>query len=305
MMKKTLKAIGEFGLIERISRATRTGSRVIAGIGDDAAVLKYTRNKHLLLTTDMILEDVHFTLKGASPEQIGHKALAVNISDIAAMGGVPTYAVVALGLPAYLPVEFVDRLYAGMNALAREFKVDLVGGDTNSSSRLTVAVSLLGEVERKKLTLRSGARIGDYILVTGDLGGSIRLKHLNFIPRINEAGFLVNNFKINSMIDISDGLASDIFHITKASKVGAVLYAGQIPISPEGKTLSHALNDGEDFELLFTLSRKEALRLMSGKPRGLRIPLAVIGEIVDKRRGVRIVRDGKSHRLMPRGFTHF
>ncbi|MBI3991487.1 MAG: thiamine-phosphate kinase [Candidatus Omnitrophica bacterium] len=303
-MRKTLKSIGEFGLIERISKSIRTGGRVVRGIGDDTAVLNYTRDKYLLLTTDMLVEKVHFTLRDATPEQIGYKSLAVNISDIAAMGGIPTCAVIAVGLPKSLPVEFVDKLYSGLRSIAKEFNVDIVGGDTNSSSCLTICISLLGEVERNRLARRSGARIGDYILVTGNLGGSILLKHLNFIPRVREARFLVSNFKINSMIDISDGIASDIHHITESSNAGAVLYADRVPISPEAKTLSHALYDGEDFELLFTLSKKEALRLLSIQGK-MNFAVTLIGEITGKTEGVKIISGNNSRRLSPRGFTHF
>ena len=188
---KLLKDIGEFGLIKRIAKAEKISDKdVIAGIGDDAAVLKYKKNLYLLLTTDILIEDVHFNQK-ATPFQIGWKALAVNISDIAAMGGIPRYALVSLGLRKEIPIKFVDEIYQGIRTLAKKFDVQILGGDTVSSSKIVINIALTGEVEKSCLTLRKGAKIGDKIYVTGRLGGSITGKHLSFIPRVKEARYLL------------------------------------------------------------------------------------------------------------------
>ena len=186
---KKLQDIGEFGLIKRIADKEKISDKdVVVGIGDDTAVLKYKKNLYLLLTTDMLVEDVHFNQK-ATPFQIGWKALAVNISDIAAMGGIPKYGLVSLGLKKNTSLKFVDELYRGIKTIAKRFDVQIVGGDTVSSSKLVINIALTGEVEKKYLTLRKGAKIGDKIYVTGRLGGSIIGKHLSFIPRVKEARY--------------------------------------------------------------------------------------------------------------------
>jgi thiamine-monophosphate kinase len=297
-----VRKIGEFGLINRIKKIIRTDSSVIKGIGDDCAVLKYDKNHYQLLTCDMLVEGVDFTRKD-KPFLVGRKALAISISDIASCGGEPRYALVSLGIPKSTPVDLVDKIYWGMISLAKLYKTNIVGGDISSARSLTINVSLLGEVEKNNLLLRSTALPGDFIFVTGDLGGSISGKHLKFTPRLKEARFLVKNFKINSMIDVSDGLASDLGHILKESRVGAFIYEKLIPVSKQARSLADALYMGEDFELLFTMPRKQAGKLMHMKKR---INCRLIGEIVDKNEGLRLV-DGKGRiRLLKlRGFRHF
>jgi len=289
-----LQKLGEFGLIDRIAKKTKKGKGVVLGIGDDCAVLEHTKDKYLLVTCDMLVEGVHFLLNKATPSQIGHKALGCGLSDIAAMGGVARYAVVSVGLPKKLSVEFVDNLYKGIKTLADKFKVSIVGGDTNKSDKLVLDITVIGEVKKDKLVKRSGAKIGDFIFVTGALGGSIRGKHLSFTPRLKEANYLVNNFKLNSMIDVSDGISSDLNHILKQSKVGARLFLDKIPLSKYAKSVNNALNDGEDFELLFTLPKQEAKRLLRSKPKGL-VKFTHIGEIVKKGKGA----------IPAKGFRHF
>lgn len=302
-MKKKLKALGEFGLIERISRRTKVDKSVIQGIGDDAAVLRFGRDKYLLLASDMLIEGVHFRREAAPPELIGHKALAVNISDIAAMGGIPRYALISVGLPEDSSIEFADRLYEGIRKLARKFKINIVGGDTSSSPELIIDIALLGEVKKRHLTLRSGARVGDAVMVTGRLGGSRAGKHLKFTPRLKEAQFLVKNFALHSMIDISDGLSSDLKQMVKASRVGAVIYEELIPVSNCAASLNSALNEGEDFELLFTLPEAEAKKLARKSLRKFKVKQ--IGRIVAGKEGIKLVRpSGKAHPLPAAGFRH-
>ncbi len=326
-MLKKINQIGEFGLIERIRKKLNVGAnqrfariqdQVIRGIGDDAAVLPYTKNKYLLLTTDMMAEDVHFMVRPfdklramqahhkarpATPQEIGHKALACNMSDIAAMGGVPTYAVVAIGLPKNLSVKYVEDMYEGMQKLAKTFGVSIVGGDTIKSNQIVINVALLGQVEKKYLVTRSGAKAGDWIFVTGALGGSLQSgKHLHFIPRLAAARFLVRRFKPSAMIDISDGLAGDLNHILKASRVGALLWEKMIPRSKVGASrqggtvpLQEALTNGEDYELLFTLSVFKARQLLNWQQKGKQWFFYPIGRITNDRK-----------QLIPtKSFTHF
>ena len=295
-----LKSLGEFGLIKRIKNQIKTDSSVIQGIGDDCAVLKSSSKKYQLYTSDMIVEGVDFTEQD-DRILVGRKALAICVSDMAACAGIPRHCLVSLGLSPKTKVKEVDRIYKGLNLVAREFKVNIVGGDISKAPKLTIDVSLLGEVEKKNLVLRSGARPGDIIFVTGSFGGSIKGKHLSFIPRLKEARYLVSNFKINSMIDASDGLRSDLGHILEESKVGAVIYEDLIPISPWAGSLKNAFCDGEDFELIFTVGLKDARKLKSSG--GEFIP---IGEIVAEKFGVTLVdKKIKQKKIKFCGYTHF
>ena len=295
-----LKKLGETGLIERLAK-------YVKGIGDDCAVIRISKKRYLLITIDMLLEDVDFKLKEATPYQIGWKSLACGLSDIASMGGAAKYAVVSLGLPGKLSVEFVDGLYRGIKALAKRFDVEIVGGDTNASKKLVIDVAVLGFIQPDRLTLRSGAKPGDIICVTGVLGGSYKSKrHLTFVPRLNEARSLVKNFRITSMIDISDGLSTDLNHIAKESGVGACVYEELIPLSKDAKSVSAALNEGEDFELLFTMPLREARRLARKGLGSNGVKITQIGEILDKKIGVKIITsDGRVKDLKSKGFSHF
>ena len=287
--------MNEFELINSLNRFQNLSSQVVAGMGDDAAVLQLNAKCYQLLTTDMLVEGVHFR-REMIPKLIGRKALACNISDIAAMGGLPTNAVISIGIPKGIPAKFVQDLYAGMSALAKQFGVSLVGGDTVRADRIVINVALLGEVEKRSCVFRGGAKPGDGIFVTGPLGGSLASgRHLTFMPRVAEARWLVRHIKPSAMMDISDGLAGDIRHILNASSVGAVLEAGSIPIH-KGVTLAQALSDGEDFELLFTVPQARA-----GK-----CPFPMIGRVTrDRDRLLLQDRAGKQRRLQARGFTHF
>ena len=296
-----LNRIGEFGLIERLKKHIKTDSSVVVGSGDDCAVLKFNKDKYQLLTCDMIVEGVDFTFKDRL-DLIGRKALAISLSDIASCAGIPRHAVVSMGIPKRLKVESVEKIAKGLFALADKFKVNIVGGDLSAANRLTIDVSLLGEVEKNKLVLRKGAKIGDIIFVTGSLGGSIRGKHLKFTPRFKEARFLVSNFKVNAMIDVSDSLAQDLGHILKASNAGAVLYEALIPMSKEAVKMEDALYGGEEFELLFTMPLKEARRLMK-KKLGIFKP---IGKITAKLTGLILVDKFNREKIIsPKGYRHF
>jgi thiamine-monophosphate kinase len=292
--------LGEFGLIKEIKKMINLDSSVLKGIGDDCAVLKFTKDKYLLFTCDMIVEGVDFQPK-EKRYLVGRKSVAISLSDIAACAGIPKYALVSLGLPINTTIKQVRDLYKGMLGIAREYGLNLVGGDISRSNKLTIDVSIIGEVEKKKIILRDKAKIGDIIFVTGNLGGSILGRHLKFRPRIKEARYLVNNFKINSMIDISDGLSQDLGHILEESRVGALIYETLIPLTKEAKNLQDALYSGEDFELLFTLPLKEARRLIREnkifKP---------IGEIMSEKYGFKILaNNARLKNIQIKGFRHF
>jgi thiamine-monophosphate kinase len=298
-----LRDLGEFNFINRISKAIKLSSQVVKGIGDDAAVLKYTKDKYLLFTTDILLEGKHF-YKGSSAGLVGKKALSSNISDIAAMGGIPKFAVISIGLPGSMNLKYADELYKGIRKVADKFSVDLVGGDTVGSNKIIINIALIGEVEIKNLALRSKAKEEDAIFVTGDIGGSIKLKHLNFTPRLKEARYLVKNFKINSMIDVSDGLLADLGHILEESDKGAVIYEKTIPVSKDAIDFNLAMRDGEDFELIFTLPKKQVDRLEDIWPFETR--LSRIGRICSVCKGFYLIRkNGKSEKIKSAGFTHF
>jgi len=293
--------LGEFGLIERFRNKIKTDPSVIVGSGDDCAVLAFDKQHYQLFTCDLISEGVDFK-KSDNLELVGRKALAVSISDIAACGGIPRHAVVTLGVSPDMPVVQADALARGMFGLAKEYHVNIVGGDISKSAKLLIDVSILGTVEKGSLVLRSGAKAGDLILVSGSLGGSIKGKHLKFTPRLKEARFLVNKFKINAMIDISDGLIQDLGHILKQSRKGALLYAQNIPLSRNSSGLRDALSSGEEFELLFTAAKDQAEKIMRQKS----WRFSVIGEIMPQGHGLKLKqKNGQSLAVKSSGYRHF
>jgi thiamine-monophosphate kinase len=309
-----IKQAGEFGLIDRINRSIQTGKDVVAGIGDDAAVLtSHKKGFYTLFTCDMFVEDVHFTRRDVSPRALGRKAMGAAISDIAAMGGLPQYAVISLGLSGEDDVRLCDALYRGMRDVARRCAVDIVGGDTVSSPKGAVlSIAVIGEVEKKECILRSGARKGEAILVTGTLGGSMMKKHVSFTPRVREARFLTRHARISSMMDVTDGLAADLEKICAASGVGALLFAENIPVSSDARRmkgaktpLARALSDGEDFELLCTVPVKEVPALIKKFRRACNVPLSLIGSTTPEK-GLRVIRkDGSVFTPGARGYDHF
>ena len=234
---------------------------MLIGPGDDAALLDWSGGANCIATTDMLLEGSCFILAEAGPRRVGRKAMAVNLSDIAAMAGRPIAALVSVGLPRHGGRALAEELYQGMREVADAFDTAIVGGDTNSwDGPLVVNVTLLGEATPRGVVRRNGARPGDWLMVTGPLGGSILGKHLDFTPRVREALQLHEAAPLHAMIDVSDGLAADVNHICEESGCGAVLFAEAIPITDAARAmndgrspLEHALGDGEDFELAFAV----------------------------------------------------
>jgi thiamine-monophosphate kinase len=329
-----LNKIGEFGLIDLIRKKIYIrDKRVVLNIGDDAAVLRGSKNKLLVLTTDTLMEKVHFDLRYCSYKDVGWKSMAANLSDIAAMGGIPLAGIISLGISSGTKVEDILKLYSGLKTLAKRFRCPVVGGDIFSSRALVITISLLGEVEKNLFKIRSGAKIGDLICVTGDLGGaeaglrllkkslknkipfnnSIIKKHLNPYPRINESRILVKNLNIASMIDISDGLSSDLYHICEGSNKGALIYADKIPLSQKTREacrllslspLNLALSSGEEYELLFTLNPEEEKKLL--KTTQSKFKISIIGKIKNIKEGVKILdRNGRIRNLKKTGYRHF
>lgn len=285
-------------------RRLRDTAGVQVGIGDDAAVLRGPDGRLLLFASDMLVEGVHFRREDTAPQWIGWKALACNVSDIAAMGGAPLWAVVSLGLPPSTPVRFVDALYTGLARCARRVGMAVVGGDTVRASQIVVDVAIVGTVEPRRLTLRRGARVGDVLFVTGRLGGSYPSgRHARFTPRVREARRLLQRVSVHAMMDLSDGLAQDLWQMSRASRVTCRVEAAAIPISPDAQTVDHALYDGEDFELLFAVGPREVGRV----PRRLgRCPVTRIGAVARRGVGVELVdARGRVVPLSPRGFHHF
>ncbi|HYX33011.1 MAG TPA: thiamine-phosphate kinase [Oligoflexus sp.] len=255
-------------IIEQLKQQCPDNASVKLGIGDDSAVLNPS-DREQLVCADMLMEGVHFILDSHNVEKIGHKALAVNLSDIAAMGGEALSAYICLALPrSHAESRFMERLYSGFSSLAQRFQVAIAGGDTNIwEGPLVISVTVVGAVHPKGAVTRRGARVGDVIMVTGELGGSIEGHHLDFTPRLAEARILMDGYKLHSMIDVSDGLGKDLRDICRQSGVAASLDPELLPLRgpllkmPRAEAQQRALSDGEDFELCFTLSEKEAERL--------------------------------------------
>ncbi len=306
--------MNEFELISRLTRALPANATVVTGAGDDCAVLDLgVPDKLVLFKTDAVVEGVHFTA-GTPPEKIGRKALARGLSDIAAMAGTPTAALVTLGLPRNFDADFVAGIYAGLNALAARFQVAVVGGETTTNpGGLLISIALLGVVERGKQLLRSGAKAGDAIFVTGELGGSLAGKHLDFDPRLAEARWLADHFQIHAMLDVSDGLAGDLRHILKAGNVGAEILKSALPVSRAARLQSRgrqpavlaALTDGEDFELLFTVASQDAVKLLDAWQHAFpELKLSCIGRIVAGE-GILLRDQTGTHKFSAPGYEHF
>ena len=308
---------GEFAFIDWLRQRTPEAERVLLGPGDDTAILRWQSGTNCLITTDMLLEGSCFRLASPSipPEegagtarQIGRKAMAVNLSDIAAMAGVPVAAVVSVGLPRKGGRALAEELYLGLREMADAFDTAIVGGDTNSwDGPLVLNVTLIGEATPRGGVRRKGARDGDRLLTTGPLGGSLLGKHLDFTPRVREALALHAAVNLRAMIDISDGLAADVAHLCTESGCGAVLYAESIPIADAARSmkdqrtpLEHALGDGEDFELVFAVAPADAEALLRTPPIA---GLTSIGECVAEM-GLWLEENGQRRPLSPVGYVH-
>ncbi len=336
-----VNTLGEFGLIDRLTTGIENKhSSTIKGIGDDAAIIATGDNQCLAISTDMLVEGIHFDPMYSPLKHLGYKSIVVNLSDIYAMNAEPKQVTVSIALSSKYSVEAMDELYAGIKEACRIYNVDLIGGDTTSSTKgMIISVTAIGEVSPKEIAYRSGAKVGNIICVTGDLGAAylglqilerekqIYMSNPGVQPDLEQQKYILerqlkpearkdaikffkrNNIVPTSMIDLSDGLASDLMHICKASGVGAYLEEGKIPIKQEAQLMAikfqmdpitTALNGGEDYELLFTIDEKdlERIRYMPD--------VYIIGEVTDKKDGIKLhTTGGNIHSLKAQGWNHF
>ena len=281
---------------------------VVNSIGDDAAVILYNNTHYLVFTSDVLVENVHFKFDKISPYYIGRKAVAVNISDISAMGALPSHCLVSIGMPE-AETSIIKGILLGIKRITERFGVSVIGGNTSRSEILFIDIFMVGKVKKKDLKLRSTARPGDCIFVTGKLGGSQGKKHFLFEPRLKEVQSLIKTAPISSLMDISDGLSSDIIKLAQASGVGIKLFLDKLPLSSQllkkgiskQQAIERALYDGEDYEMLFTLPCGMADKI-PGKINGTKISL--IGEIAEKKEYYGIFLN-KKVKLLSKGFDHF
>jgi thiamine-monophosphate kinase len=297
--------------------------RLLLGPGDDAAVLRLADRRDCVVTTDLVTDGIDFDLERTAPGRIGHKSLAVNLSDLAAMAARPIAAVVALALPRYRGLELAKQLYEGMLPLAERFDLAIAGGDTNSwDGGLVIAITAIGETTDRGPLTRSGAMPGDRIVVTGQFGGSILGRHLDVEPRVAEALALHERYMLHAGIDCSDGLSLDLSRLCAESNCGAVIDIDRVPIAeaavrlheidsgkPESsgkqitRPLDHALSDGEDFELILAVPSEAAARMISEQPL-MGVPLTDIGEFAPERGMWQRHGTGHTTPLAPKGWEH-
>lgn len=310
----------EFDFLQWLRPRLPGSPQLHVGPGDDAAVVRLAHGAALVATSDLVSDGVDFELGRVSPRRIGHKALAVNLSDLAAMAACPVTAIVSLLLPRHGADELARELYEGILPLAAAHHISIAGGDTNTwDGKLAISITALGETTEHGSLLRSGAKPGDRILVTGKFGGSILGRHLDVEPRVQEALWLHANHELHAGIDCSDGLAHDLWQVCQASGCGAVVNLEKIPIADaawqlasdkpgHGSALEHALHDGEDFELILAvpeavaaeLVRTQPLRSLTGEP----VLLSEIGEFV-KEAGLWSQTAGTDRQVLsPRGYEH-
>ena len=325
-----LSRLGEFGLIEAIRRRTTTGRGVRIGMGDDCAWIDHFAGSSLV-TADLLVESIHFNLKWTSLDALGHKALAVNLSDIAAMGGVPAYAILSLGVPGTFESNDIIEFYRGFNRLARRCGVGLIGGDTNIAKTLIVSVCVIGHPPTRPVR-RSGAKVGDDIYVTGTLGDSalglaflsghlpglkragaaqLLARHYRPTPRLTVGSLLARQHLATAMIDVSDGLLQDLGHICHASGTGAMIWHERVPLSRSYLELvekigtDFAFNGGEDYELLFTARRRQRTRIEKLSARA-QVPITRIGRSVTPDHDIKVIdNSGRPLVLQLKGHDHF
>lgn len=329
---------GEFPLIDRLERlVVSTGAGVVIGIGDDTAVLEGCGGWYRLATVDAQVETVHFLRDQITPQQLGWRALAVNLSDIAAMGGEPQFALASLVLTNDTPVTWVEGLYEGLQTLAGRYGIAVVGGNMARTPRdVVVDVCMLGKVKQEEVLLRSGARPGDLVLVTGSLGEAaaglrIMLEPERFeevaereellkrflapTPRLTEGGLIAQTRQASAMLDLSDGLSSDLGHICERSKVGVRVWADRLPVSEGVQQVAQAaglsvldlcLAGGEDYELCFTVSPTEVNSLMRTVEKSTSTPVTVVGEVLAPEQGRHLLfPNGHVVPLENKGWQHF
>jgi len=335
-----IASLGEFGLIEHLTRNNDTlQAGTLLSIGDDAAVIDQF-GRQMVVSNDLLIEGVHFDLMYTPLKHLGYKAVVVNLSDIYAMMATPTHITLGIGISNRFSVEALEEFYEGVYAACRKYNVDLIGGDTSTSLKgFVISVTAIGEVAPDKYVTRSGAKVNDLICVTGDLGGAylglqllerekkIFLENNGVQPDLQGQDYLIgrilkpearqdvvewlqeHNITPTSMIDISDGLSSELLHICKSSEVGCVLYEDKIPVSEEAKvigmqfnipTVTCALSGGEDYELLFTVKQEDYEKVARSTN------ITVIGYITDKQEGANMVTpSGKKHQLVAQGWNAF
>ena len=327
-----LAHLGEFGLIDRIQKIVGVSREdALIGIGDDAAVFRMQPGRLGILTTDALVEGVHFDPAYTPWDSLGWKTLAINLSDIAAMGGIPRYAVVTLAVADDMSVFDVESLYQGIRRCGDRYKSTVVGGDTvRSEERMMVNITVLGDAEEDRVIKRSGARFGDLLCVTGLLGGSRTglealkagetgysesvKRFLEPQPRVKEAGQIIDGMMPTSMIDISDGLASEVGHLCRESGVGCVVYKDTIPATEEAiewsvknglNTSEFVASSGEEYELLFTVEPNAYRDWQASRERGEEISVTVIGEITGAEEGIRIRGKSGDSPMVVKGWDHF
>lgn len=335
-----VNALGEFGLIDRLTKDfSNINESTELGIGDDAAVLNYS-NKRTVLTTDMLVEGIHFDLMYTPLKHLGYKSIVVNLSDIYAMNAEPKQVTVSLAISSKFTVEALEEIYAGIHLACKNYKVDLVGGDTTSSlSGLIISVTAVGEANEEDLCYRSGAKEGDLVCVTGDLGAAylglqilerekqIYMEHPEVQPEMENAQYLLERhlkpearrdvirffkeagLKPTAMMDVSDGLSSDIRHICRQSNVGCEIQESMVPINEDAyhmalnfniDPITCALNGGEDYELLFTIQPEDETKIAD------ETAFVVIGQITKADAGtVLVTKSGNRHPLKAQGWNHF
>lgn len=319
-----LSRVGEFGLIERLRAIVGEPAEGEVWVGDDTAVLRAPSGT-ILFTTDLLVEGVHFDTSFTSPEDLGYKAIAVNVSDVAAMGGVPRRAIVGLGVVPGLDVEWIEGLYQGMQECCKEFDMAVVGGDLSRSEQIIISVALLGNPAGRLFIERGNARVGDAVCVTGTLGESaagLRLMragnrarmdllkaHLRPTPRVKEVQALRRHLP-SAMIDVSDGFCADLGHICAASGVGVLIQEPDLPVVDlkdvelDDSALQLALGGGEDYELCFTIPQDRCDAALAAVTEATGTKVTKVGEVVEESRGRILLIESAEHPLEAPGWDH-